>query len=172
MFNKTDDPNATGASPADTVAAKPAVRPVASAAAAKAESSLISPGLKVLGNLECDGDVVIAGTVEGDISGKSLTVREGARVTGSIRVDTLHIMGSVKGKVAARSVRIAASGEMTGDVQYEILAIEEGAMLDGQCRRGKAGGSTVSKLKTVEGGAGKSDSVAASAVKGSGQKAS
>ena len=157
MFNKTDDPNATGASPADTVAAKPAVRPVASAAAAKAESSLISPGLKVLGNLECDGDVVIAGTVEGDISGKSLTVREGARV---------------KGKVAARSVRIAASGEMTGDVQYEILAIEEGAMLDGQCRRGKAGGSTVSKLKTVEGGAGKSDSVAASAVKGSGQKAS
>ncbi len=132
MFNKTDDPNAIGGAPADTVAA----RPVAGGAAAKAEPSLISTGLKVLGKLECDGVVVIAGIVEGDISGKSLTVREGARVTGAIHVDTLHIMGAVNGKVSARSVRIASSGEMTGDVQYETLAVEEGAMLDGQCRRG------------------------------------
>ncbi|MDP6951544.1 MAG: polymer-forming cytoskeletal protein [Alphaproteobacteria bacterium] len=167
MFNKTEEPASKGVPMSDSNLGQPP----AAAPTGQAEASLISAGLKVVGNLESDGDVVIAGTVEGDIAGRGLTVRAGARVVGAIDVDTVHILGVVEGKVTARSVHIAESGEMTGDVLYEKLAIDEGAMLDGQCRRNKAGGSTVSKLKTVDGGAKKAEAPA-SAAKGSGQKAS
>ncbi len=168
MFNKTEEPASRGVPMSDSNLGQPP----AAATSAQAEASLISTGLKVVGNVESEGDVVIAGTVEGDIAGHGLTVRPGARVMGAINVETVHILGVVEGKVTARSVRIAESGEMIGDVFYEKLAIEEGAMLDGQCRRSKAGGSTVSKLKTVEGGgAKKAEAPASGGAKGTSQKA-
>lgn len=118
--------------------------------------SVISAGLRVVGNLESDGDVVIAGTVEGDISSRGLTVSEGASVKGAITAEMVTILGVVEGEIRARSVGIAKTGEMTGDIEYATLAIEDGAVLEGTVRRVKTGVDTkVSKLKAVEGGAGK-----------------
>jgi cytoskeletal protein CcmA (bactofilin family) len=125
-------------------------------AAPRAEESLISTGLKVVGNLESEGDIVISGTVEGDIHSRGLTVSQGASVNGSIKADVVTILGSVQGEVNARSVGIAKTGEMSGDVIYGSLAIEDGAVIEGNCRRAKEGADTkVSKLKAVEGGASK-----------------
>jgi cytoskeletal protein CcmA (bactofilin family) len=145
MFNKPDD--SLGAT-----TAQPAAAPGRAGAGASSEPSIISAGLKVIGNMESEGDIVVTGTVEGDIKSRGLTVSEGARVEGSIEADTVHILGTVNGKVGARALRIATSGEMTGDVQYQTLAVEEGALLDGQCRRTKPGQAEakVSKLKPVE----------------------
>jgi len=127
------------------------------ASTAQSEESVISVGLKVVGNLESDGDVVIAGTVEGDITSRGLTVSQGASVKGSISAEVVTILGRVEGQVKARSVGIAKSGEMTGDIEYGSLAIEDGAVLEGNCRRTKAASEArVSKLKAVEGGAVKS----------------
>lgn len=128
--------------------------------------SVISAGLRVVGNLESDGDVVIAGTVEGDISSRGLTVSEGATVKGAITAEMVTILGVVEGEVRARSVGIAKSGEMTGDIEYATLAIEDGAVLEGSCRRIKAGADAkVSKLKAVEGGAGKAPAAAPAVTK-------
>ncbi|HEX9646654.1 MAG TPA: polymer-forming cytoskeletal protein [Alphaproteobacteria bacterium] len=154
MFNKTDDPqDAAGPSQAHPTRA--------TNSGGKADQSQISAGLKVVGNLESDGDVVISGVVEGDIASRGLTIAQGATVQGSIQADNVQIMGSVQGQVRARTVKIARTGEMTGDVNYESLSIEEGAMLDGQCRRiqsGRAAGDAkVSKLTAVEGGAKKEE---------------
>ena len=116
--------------------------------------SVISAGLRIVGNLESDGDVVIAGTVEGDISSRGLTVAEGATVKGAIDAEMVTILGVVEGEIKARSVGIAKTGEMTGDIEYATLAIEDGAVLEGTCRRIKAGADAkISKLKAVEGGA-------------------
>lgn len=118
--------------------------------------SVISAGLRIVGNLESDGDVVIAGTVEGDISSRGLTVSEGATVKGAITAEMVTILGVVEGEVRARSVGIAKTGEMSGDIEYATLAIEDGAILEGTVRRIKSGADTkVSKLKAVEGGASK-----------------
>ena len=132
-----------------------------SAVPERAEESVISPGLKVVGNLESEGDVVIAGTVEGDITSRGLTISQGATVPGSIHSDVVTILGAVQGEVHARSVGIAKTGGMTGDVIYASLAIEDGAVIEGNCRRAKEGGEPkVSKLKAVEGGAGKAPAAA------------
>lgn len=162
MFNKGDEPQgAQGQPKAPATATGTASAAGTAGAAGQADQSLISAGLKVVGNLESNGDVVIAGIVEGDIASRSLTVSQGASVQGSIQVETVQIMGAVQGQVRARSVRIARTGEMTGDVHYEALSIEEGAMMDGQCRRIQPGrpaaDAKVSKLTAVEGGAKKEE---------------
>jgi cytoskeletal protein CcmA (bactofilin family) len=161
MFTKGDEPQAGQGEPKAPATATTTAPAPSSGAAGQADQSLISAGLKVVGNLESNGDVVIAGVVEGDIASRSLTVSQGATVQGSIQVETVQVMGAVQGQVRARSVRIARTGEMTGDVHYETLSIEEGAMIDGQCRRVQPGRpaseSKVSKLTAVEGGGAKKE---------------
>lgn len=124
-----------------------------SARTAAGEHSVISAGLRVIGNLESDEDVEVRGVVEGDISSRSLTVSAGARVKGAITADTVNIAGTVSGQVTADRVTIAKTGDMTGDVTYKTLAIDEGAAFDGNCRRSDSGRKdtkTVSNLKPVQ----------------------
>ncbi len=124
----------TGAEgPADT---KPSpVNPVPAASTTSGEPSVISADLKLKGNVHSAGDVQVDGTIEGDINSRSLTVGEGGRIDGSITADHVRICGSVSGQVQATAVTIARTAKVNGDVTYETLAVEEGAVLEGHCRR-------------------------------------
>lgn len=109
--------------------------PVNGARNASSARSIISADLKIVGDLHCEGDLQIDGTVEGDINSCTLTVGEGAHIEGSITAETVRIWGFASGQVNAASVTIAKTAKVTGDIAYQTLAIEEGAVLDGQCRR-------------------------------------
>lgn len=113
----------------------PPPQPSRAAAPAAVEESVISPRLKIVGNLDTEDDIRVFGTVKGDIRSRTLTVAEGAMVEGAITAKTVQITGTVKGRIEADQVRIAATGRMTGDVLYTTLAMEEGAILDGQIQR-------------------------------------
>ena len=113
------------------------------------EHSVISAGLRVIGNLESDEDVEVRGIVEGDISSRTLTVSEGARVEGAISADQVTVAGTVNGKITADRVAIAKSGSMIGDLTYRSLSIEEGASLDGQCKRSDAGRKETEKVSNL-----------------------
>ncbi len=99
------------------------------------EPSVISADLKIVGDLHCAGDVQIKGTVEGDIRSRTVTVGEGAQVTGAIYGQAVHVSGSVTGQIEAPTVTVARSGRIEGDVVHESLAVEAGAHLVGSCRR-------------------------------------
>jgi len=99
------------------------------------EASVISPDLKITGNLESAGDIHIKGTVEGDIRSRSVTVGEGAKVTGAIIADTVQISGALDGQVEAPNVTVARSAKVHGDIVHQTLSIEAGAHIEGQCRR-------------------------------------
>ncbi len=99
------------------------------------EPSVISADLKIVGDLHCAGDVQIKGTVEGDIRSRTVTVGEGAQVTGAIYGQAVHVSGSVTGQIEAPTVTVARSGRIDGDVVHESLAVEAGAHLVGSCRR-------------------------------------
>lgn len=97
--------------------------------------SIISADVKIIGNVQSNGDIQIDGTVEGDIFSRTLTVGEGAQVKGSIRGETVRICGAVQGEVQAASVIIAKTAKVSGDVVHQSLAIEAGAYLEGNIRR-------------------------------------
>ena len=97
--------------------------------------SVVSADVKIVGNLQSAGDIQIEGTVEGDIRSRGLTVGESAQIEGSISADTVRICGSVNGQVKATAVTISKTAKVVGDITYQTLAIEEGALFEGQCRR-------------------------------------
>ena len=97
--------------------------------------SIISPDLKIIGDLKSGGDIQIDGTVDGDINSRLLTIGEEAVVEGCIVADTVRISGTVKGQIQARIVHLDKVARVTGDVTHETLTMEAGASLEGQVKR-------------------------------------
>ncbi len=97
--------------------------------------SIISPDLKIVGDLKSNGDIQIDGTIEGDIYSRLLTVGEQATVEGCIVADTVRISGTVLGQVKAKTVHLDKKARVTGDITHEILTMEAGALFEGQVRR-------------------------------------
>lgn len=129
---------------------------------ASTEPSIISPDLKVMGDLHCSGDLQVKGHVKGDIRSRSVTIGEGANVEGSVMADTVTISGTIKGQIEAPTVNVARSAKVMGDIVHQTLAVEAGAHLDGNIRRldsKSSGQGGVSTLKT----AGETERKAASA---------
>ena len=131
MFNRQE--NSSGEDAVNSSGNKPARATTPSGG--QNEASVISAGLKIVGNLQSEADVVISGTVEGDINSRSLTVSEGANVTGTIESTSVEVRGKVDGQIHASSVKVARSGCVNGDIVYETLSIDEGAVIEGQLRR-------------------------------------
>jgi cytoskeletal protein CcmA (bactofilin family) len=100
-----------------------------------ATPSILSADLKVVGNLECAGDVQVEGRIEGDIRSQSVTVGEGADVRGSIFAERVRIGGTVQGEISAPVIVIAKSAKVRGDIVHETLTVEAGAFVEGQVRR-------------------------------------
>ena len=128
MFNRQDDSGETGLGTSEGPANQ-------TKTANNTEPSVISAGLTITGNLQSNSDVVIAGTVEGDITSRSLTVSEGAKVKGTIECSAVQLQGDVDGQVNASSVSVTRTGNISGDIIYETLSIDEGAVVEGQLRR-------------------------------------
>jgi cytoskeletal protein CcmA (bactofilin family) len=155
MFNKGSESDYSSSESLST----PASPPSPSAGRGSGMPSIISADLKVVGDLHCAGDIQIEGTVDGDIKSQTVTVGEGANVSGSIYGQTVRVSGNVKGQIEAKSVTLAKTAQVTGDVVHETLSIEAGAHLEGMCRRLQpdskkpAGDSKVSDLKTSHQGA-------------------
>ena len=105
------------------------------AAPERAVPSILSPDLRIEGNLRCLGDLQIDGEVCGDIHSRSLTLGEGATVKGAIEAEHARICGTVEGQVRATTVVLTRTARVSGDILHEDLTIESGAYVDGHCRR-------------------------------------
>ncbi len=97
--------------------------------------SLLSTGLTVTGNLHSDGEIQIDGRVEGSIHSDVLIVGETAQVKGEITAESVRVHGHVTGQIKATSVSLAKTAQVLGDILHGNLAIEQGAFLEGHCRR-------------------------------------
>ena len=116
--------------------------------------SLLSPDLTITGNLHSDGEIQVDGNIEGDIQVDVLIVGETAQVNGEITAESVRVHGHVTGQIKATSVSLAKTAHVLGDILHGNLAIEQGAFLEGHCRRiesdKKSGEGTINLL--VKGG--------------------
>ena len=104
-----------------------------------APPSLLSTDLKITGDLVSQGEIQIDGQIDGDVHADVLIVGETAQVNGEITADNVRIHGYVTGQIKARSVSLAKSAHVLGDILHENLLIEQGAFLEGHCRRIETG---------------------------------
>jgi cytoskeletal protein CcmA (bactofilin family) len=149
MFNKTSKPTTTPEVRTPPIVTPPVdvspsinlnkVAPVTTSPmrsnsnnAAKGLSSF-GAGLVIEGNITGAGDLVLEGTVHGDVKVSHLTVGESGNIEGKVEADTVEVRGRVVGSIKGTQVKLQATAYVEGDITHEQLAIDVGAYFQGRC---------------------------------------
>jgi|SRR5437773_1381047 len=101
-------------------------------------SVTLGPRDRLIGQLHIDGDVLLSGTIEGEIHATGdVEIDDEAKVTASVAGSDVSIRGHVSGPVTARKrLVVARSGSVTGDVRVARLVIQDGASFSGNVSMG------------------------------------
>jgi cytoskeletal protein CcmA (bactofilin family) len=143
--NKPADPPPapTPGAPRPAVAAPPppvTTHAAPAAVAAGAPVRTVSPTLCVLGanttvkgEILGDEDVVIEGTVEGQIRiGRELRIGQGGKVKATVSAQSVVVSGEMQGDCEAHTrVEIQATGRLIGNIRAPKIVIAEGAVFRG-----------------------------------------
>ena len=95
--------------------------------------NVLNSDVEVIGSLRFSDDLLIDGTVEGDISSEGvLSVGQNAVIRAEINTKSVIIHGKVIGNVTVTDrVELKSTAELVGDIQAASLAIEAGAIFIG-----------------------------------------
>ncbi|WP_432449920.1 bactofilin family protein [Aliiroseovarius marinus] len=102
---------------------------------AKPPASTLSSDIVIKGDVKSTGDIIVEGTVEGDIRAHQLTVGEGATVKGEVVGDDVVINGRIIGRLRGLKVRLTSTARVEGDIIHKTIAIESGAHFEGSVQR-------------------------------------
>lgn len=95
--------------------------------------SIIETGIEVVGTVRCHGHLVVAGTVTGRVVADSLEITETGLIEGEVEAQRVWLLGRIEGRAVAHAMRLEAGAQIKGEVFVDLLSIEEGAELDGDC---------------------------------------
>jgi cytoskeletal protein CcmA (bactofilin family) len=107
-----------------------------------ANTTVIGPRTRVVGQLTSEGPVDLSGSLEGDarIEGHC-RVRQGASVKGRIEATSLVVEGQVEGPaLVADKVEIGATARVRSSVEARVVAIADGAFFEGAVQMDESGG--------------------------------
>lgn len=96
--------------------------------------TFIGAGSTLTGDLDCQGDLVVAGSITGDGAVRgAFTLAEGGRWEGGIQTINGVIAGEVQGAiVASEKLEIRKSARIRGVIRARTIAVAQGALIDGE----------------------------------------
>jgi cytoskeletal protein CcmA (bactofilin family) len=103
--------------------------------AAPAASFSIPQQVTIEGAIDYAGAMVIAGTIDGDVTCVSLIVTERGVINGSVRSQTVTVLGEINGEIVANTLTLKTACSVTGDIFHKQLVLEDGAYFEGRSRR-------------------------------------
>lgn len=125
----------------------------------KDAETVIGSSIKVKGNFQGKGNIVIDGMLEGSVKTEAnLFIGEEARVVANIESLDSSIHGEVHGNIKSRGyLAIGKTAKIFGDIQYAEISIEKGALINGQLiavtednKRGRGRKEEVEELESEE----------------------
>lgn len=135
-----NSPDPAPEKPAVTVANIEPVRSPAARAtpATEAKESVLAAGLTIEGKIEGSGNVRVAGNFKGDVHVQgNLTIEQGAKITGSVRANTVIVGGELEGNIdAATRVELLQTGVLNGDLKAGSLTVAAGSRMRGRAEFG------------------------------------
>jgi len=95
--------------------------------------TIIGPGLEIVGHLNADENVYIAGNIKGEVTcGRMVTVASGGRVEGKVICNSITIFGTIQGDVeASEHINIEKSGKLIGDIKTKVFTNQPGGFFEG-----------------------------------------
>src|SRR4051812_43101511 len=111
----------------------PSYEPAPRPRSKEGKETVIAAGLTIDGKIEGAGHVRMAGRFKGDVNvDGDLTIEPGAKITGSVRADTVTIGGDLEGNIdGASRVELLAGGVLNGDLKAGSLTVASGSRMRG-----------------------------------------
>jgi cytoskeletal protein CcmA (bactofilin family) len=109
-----------------------------SSPARETRESVIASDITIEGKIDGAGHVRLAGRFKGDVNIQGdLTVDTGAKLTGSVRANSVIIGGEVEGNIdSAARVELLESGVLNGDLKAGTLTVAAGSRMRGRAEFG------------------------------------
>jgi cytoskeletal protein CcmA (bactofilin family) len=100
--------------------------------------SVIASDISIEGKIDGAGHVRLAGRFKGDVHIQGdLTIEAGAKLTGSVRANSVVIAGEIEGNIeGAARVELLESGVVNGDVKAGTLTVAAGSRMRGRAEFG------------------------------------
>lgn len=100
----------------------------------KDAETVIGASIKVKGNFQGQGNIVIEGSVEGSVkTAANLFIGDQAVVIANIEAKDAIINGEVRGNIKTRNyLAIGKTAKVAGDLHYGEISIDKGASINGQ----------------------------------------
>lgn len=110
--------------------------------------TIVGPSVKVEGDFNSQGNVLIQGIVSGNVkTDKYLQVEEGAKITASVKAESAKVSGEVQGNVRVKNtLELTPTARVVGDIEAKTLMIAPGAILHGKCSM--LGTSEIAEVKS------------------------
>ena len=98
-------------------------------------SSILGPEIEVNGDLKIKGDILIYGTILGNVECKGkVHTAKGSLIKGNVNSNAAYINGKIEGDLVVQDkVVLAKFSQLKGNLVSSTLTIEEGARFDGIC---------------------------------------
>jgi cytoskeletal protein CcmA (bactofilin family) len=93
------------------------------------EKTIISADLKITGNLSGKAEIDVAGSIDGDVEGKSIDILTSGSVSGAVKVTTANIRGRLAGSLEAETVVLHPGADVKADISARELEIQKGAKI-------------------------------------------
>lgn len=106
----------------------------------KDAETVIGPSVKVKGEFNGQGDIIVEGILEGSLrTNNRLQVGDKAKIKANVEAKDGSISGEVTGNLKFRgSLELTATAKITGDIETSSLSIEKGAQINGRISMGGA----------------------------------
>jgi cytoskeletal protein CcmA (bactofilin family) len=90
------------------------------------------------GEIDCKGEIEIAGKVKGNVKAKKLRILETGSIKGLVQAENVEVLGYMVGNIESVNIHIGNKGVVRGDLRFESnLSILEGADIYGHVQKNK-----------------------------------
>lgn len=96
--------------------------------------TIVGPSVVVEGDFSSDGNILVKGTVSGNVkTGELLTVERGAKILANVKAKNAVISGEIKGNVRVMErLELHETSRVTGDIACSVLVVDAGALVHGK----------------------------------------
>ncbi len=114
--------------------------------------NLIGAGTEITGDIKCNGDVRIDGTLNGNLNTKGkVVIGETGLAKGEVTCKNADISGKMEGKIiVSELLSLKPSSSISGDIITNRLSIEPGAKFTGNCNMNDTGNLAAESGKEKE----------------------
>ena len=97
--------------------------------------SVIADDLHIKGVITTEGDIEFKGTLEGEVTCRTLLIAEDAKIEGKATAEKVVVRGTVDGQINGIRVTLTSSAKVKGELICKALSVDEEAYFDGTSQR-------------------------------------